>query len=74
MTIDHAYPDRRVIMETFLVRRCLGEPQGREGQAIRWCPIGELADTRAILPADLPIIAALLARADPNNLRTRSWE
>jgi 8-oxo-dGTP diphosphatase len=60
MTIDHEYPDRRVIMETYLVRRCLGEPQGREGQTIRWCPIGELADA-AILPADLPIVAALMA-------------
>jgi 8-oxo-dGTP diphosphatase len=60
MTIDHAYADRRVIMETYLVRRYQGEPHGREGQAIRWCPIGELADA-AILPADLPIVAALLA-------------
>jgi 8-oxo-dGTP diphosphatase len=61
MTIDHAYPDRRVIMETFLVERCLGEPQGREGQALRWCPIPQLA-TVGILPADMPVIAALLGR------------
>jgi 8-oxo-dGTP diphosphatase len=62
MTIDHAYPDRRVIMETFLVRRCLGEPRGREGQALRWCPILQLA-TAGILPADVPIIEALLDSA-----------
>ncbi len=58
MTVDHAYPDRRVILQTFFVRQCLGEPEGREGQAIRWCPIAELAEA-GILPADLPIIAAL---------------
>lgn len=62
MTIDHAYPDRRVIMETFLVRRCLGEPRGCEGQALRWCPILQLA-TAGILPADVPIVEALLESA-----------
>ena len=60
MTIDHEYADRRVIMETFLVRRCRGEPHGREGQAVRWCPIPELA-LAGILPADLPLVAALMA-------------
>ena len=60
MTVDHEYPDRRVILQTFLVRQCQGEPEGREGQAIRWCPIAELAEA-GILPADLPIIAALQA-------------
>ena len=60
MTIDHEYPDRRVILETYLIRRCHGEAHGREGQAIRWCPVEELASA-GILPADLPIVAALCA-------------
>jgi 8-oxo-dGTP diphosphatase len=58
MTVDHEYPDRHVIMETFLVRRCQGEPQGREGQALRWCPRALLASA-GLLPADLPIVVAL---------------
>jgi 8-oxo-dGTP diphosphatase len=60
MTIDHEYPDRRVILETYLIRECRGEVYGREGQAIRWCPVAELASA-GILPADLPIVAALRA-------------
>jgi 8-oxo-dGTP diphosphatase len=60
MTIDHEYPDRRVVMETFLVRRCQGAPRGREGQALRWCPIALLASA-GLLPADLPIVVALTA-------------
>jgi 8-oxo-dGTP diphosphatase len=60
MTVDHEYPDRRVILQTFCVGQYRGEPAGREGQAIRWCPIAELAEA-GILPADLPIIAALKA-------------
>ena len=58
MTIDHEYPDRRVILETYLVNECRGEPRGREGQALRWCPVSELS-TAGILPADLPIVVAL---------------
>jgi 8-oxo-dGTP diphosphatase len=61
MTVDHQYPDRRVILETFLVNECRGEPRGREGQALRWCPLAELASA-GILPADLPIVEALSAR------------
>ncbi|MGH8264062.1 MAG: 8-oxo-dGTP diphosphatase MutT, partial [Steroidobacteraceae bacterium] len=60
MTIDHEYPDRRVILETYLIRHCHGEVHGREGQAIRWCRVEELASA-GILPADLPIVAALCA-------------
>jgi 8-oxo-dGTP diphosphatase len=60
VTVDHAYPDRRVIIETFLVHSSQGEPRGREGQALRWCPIAQL-ESAGILPADLPIIVALSA-------------
>jgi 8-oxo-dGTP diphosphatase len=67
ITIDHEYSDRRVLMQTFLIRRCVGEPHGREGQAIRWCAVGELAGA-GILPADMPIIAALTAAGDPLQL------
>jgi 8-oxo-dGTP diphosphatase len=63
ITIDHEYADRRVVMQTFIVRQCSGEPHGREGQAIRWCPLAELAGA-GILPADMPIIAALAAAGE----------
>ena len=68
MTIDHDYPDRRVIIETFLIGHRDGEPHGREGQVIRWCPITQLASA-GILPADLPIITALCA-ARPDRPRS----
>jgi 8-oxo-dGTP diphosphatase len=36
-----------------------GEPEGREGQSLRWCSEAELARL-VVPPADLPVLAALL--------------
>jgi 8-oxo-dGTP diphosphatase len=56
--VRHAYPSREVLLDMWVVRRYDGEPQGLEGQALRWCTQDELA-TVELLPADKPIVAAL---------------
>jgi hypothetical protein len=56
--VRHAYPSRDVLIDMWVVKRYDGEPQGLEGQALRWCTQDELA-TMELLPADKPIVAAL---------------
>ena len=54
----HDYPDRRVRLDVWLVHRYRGEPHAREGQRLRWVPVGELAGS-GLLSADRPILDAL---------------
>lgn len=56
--IRHDYPGRRVLLDVWTVSEHRGEPEGRDGQALRWCPIEALSEA-GILPADRPVIAAL---------------
>jgi 8-oxo-dGTP diphosphatase len=56
----HEYPDRIVRLHVWRVTQYDGEPTGEEGQPLRWVSVAELPDA-GILPADLPIIEALLA-------------
>jgi mutator protein MutT len=56
--VRHAYPSREVLLDIWVVKRYRGEPQGFDGQALRWCTQDELA-TAELLPADKPIVAAL---------------
>ena len=58
MRVRHAYPSREVVLDVWVVKRFGGEPQGLDGQALRWCTQDELAATE-LLPADGPIVAAL---------------
>ncbi|MEN8819818.1 MAG: Nudix family hydrolase [Abyssibacter sp.] len=58
MRLVHHYPDRTVLLDTWRVRHWSGEPRGCEGQAIRWCPVDDLAQA-GLLAADRPLIAAL---------------
>lgn len=36
LQIPHAYADRKVLLDVWLVDQFLGEPKGMEGQAVRW--------------------------------------
>lgn len=36
LQVKHDYKDRIVLLDTWLVKKYLGEPHGAEGQAIRW--------------------------------------
>jgi mutator protein MutT len=56
--VRHAYPSREVLLDIWVVTRYRGEPQGLDGQALRWCTQDELA-TADLLPADKPIVGAL---------------
>jgi 8-oxo-dGTP diphosphatase len=56
--LEHTYPDKHVHLDIFVVRRYQGEPQGREGQALRWVSQDELESVE-LLPADGPIVPAL---------------
>lgn len=58
MHLDHDYPDRSVSIDFFLVRDWKNEPEGLEGQRLRWVDAASLADQN-LLPADLPVIEAL---------------
>jgi mutator protein MutT len=56
--LRHTYPHKEVFLDIWVVRQYQGEPQGLEGQAVRWCTQSEL-ETVELLPADGPIVAAL---------------
>jgi mutator protein MutT len=56
--VRHAYPDREVLLDIWVVRRYGGIPQSLDEQRLRWCTHDELA-TAELLPADRPIVAAL---------------
>jgi 8-oxo-dGTP diphosphatase len=58
MNLRHEYDDRVVTIEFFIVSDWISEPVGREGQALRWVPRGQL-DADELLPADVPVVEAL---------------
>jgi mutator protein MutT len=58
MRLRHAYPDRDVLLDIWVVRQYSGEPQALDHQALRWCRQDEL-ETAELLPADKPIVRAL---------------
>ena len=56
----HAYPERVVWLDMWIVSSWSGEPRGLEGQALKWVELPALP-TEDILEADRPIIEALLS-------------
>ena len=62
LELAYRYPDRTVALEVFLVEQYQGEPRGLEGQALRWSAPHELSQ-QPLLPADGPIVEAIVARA-----------
>ena len=58
MHIEHGYPDRSVSIDFFVVSTWMNEPEGLEGQRLRWVEAASLADQN-LLPADAPVIEAL---------------
>jgi 8-oxo-dGTP diphosphatase len=55
--IEHAYPQRTVLLEVWEVFAWRGEPSGLEGQAIEWVAPEHLAE-RQFPRANLPILSA----------------
>ena len=60
MHLEHDYPDRFVSIDFFLVSEWSNEPEGLEGQQLRWVEMDTLAEHN-LLPADVPVIEALRA-------------
>lgn len=58
--VAHSYSDRNVLLLFYWCRILEGEPQGLEGQALRWVSPQDLGAVE-ILPADLPIVKRLQA-------------
>lgn len=56
----HAYPERVVLLDVWLVIAHSGEPRSLEGQPLRWEAVDRLLDA-GLLEADRPIVDALLA-------------
>ncbi len=56
--VRHTYPTKCVLLDMWVVRHYVGEPQGLDGQSLRWCPEEELPAAN-LLPADKPIVRAL---------------
>jgi mutator protein MutT len=69
LRIAHRYPDRQVLLDVWAVTRYRGEPEGRDGQALRWCAVSALA-AAGVLPADRPVVTAL--RLPPRLTATRT--
>ncbi len=61
LELSHAYPEKRVRLDVWLVVRYVGEPRGVEGQPLKWVPVEELLDV-GLIPADAPIVHALRER------------
>ena len=61
MNLRHEYDDRVVTIEFFIVSEWNSDPVGREGQELRWVPTESL-DAEELLPADMPVVAALQQR------------
>jgi 8-oxo-dGTP diphosphatase len=58
--VTHTYPARDVLLDVWVVKNYSGEPEGLDGQALRWCTLDELERVE-LLPADGPIVKALMA-------------
>lgn len=61
MSLRHEYDDRVVSIEFFIVSEWNSDPVGREGQELRWVPASSL-DAGELLPANMPVVAALKQR------------
>ncbi|TVS00132.1 MAG: 8-oxo-dGTP diphosphatase MutT [Rhodobacteraceae bacterium] len=55
---SHSYPQFHLLMPLFACRKWQGQPQGREGQALKWVRPAELRDY-PMPAADLPLIPIL---------------
>jgi 8-oxo-dGTP diphosphatase len=59
LRLTHSYPEREIDLDVWLISDWSGEPRGLDGQPLRWCERDELVHAE-LLPADLPVVAALL--------------
>jgi 8-oxo-dGTP diphosphatase len=70
LELVHDYPHKSVLLDVWRVLDYRGEVDAREGQVLDWVPAARLA-ALPLLPADLPIVEALL-RADSSLNKSRA--
>lgn len=58
MQLHHSYPEKTVLLDIWLVTGFELEPDGREGQPLRWVSVAELS-TLQFPDANQPIVARL---------------
>jgi 8-oxo-dGTP diphosphatase len=58
LVVEHDYPDKRVRLDVWHVRRYRGVPESREGQPLRWVTVAECRQL-PLLQADWPIVERL---------------
>jgi 8-oxo-dGTP diphosphatase len=58
LVLEHAYPDKRVRLDVWHVRRYRGTVAAREGQPLRWVTVAECREL-PLLEADWPIVERL---------------
>jgi 8-oxo-dGTP diphosphatase len=56
----HAYPDKTVLLEMWIVTQFLNEPYSKENQVLRWVTLTEMMELR-LLEGNLPILDRLKA-------------
>jgi len=61
MRLSHEYEDRVVELSMWLVDEFGGEPDGLDGQQLRWVAVDRLGE-EDILEADAPFVVALQGR------------
>jgi len=71
--VRHRYPERAVLLDVWVVSRYRGVPTGRDGQQLRWCRVSALPRAE-LLPADRPIVAALMLPERITARATRTYE
>ncbi len=57
--VHHEYSDKHILLDVWLVHEFAGEPFGREGQAVRWVAMEDLAGY-PFPAANLPILRAVM--------------
>lgn len=60
ISYQHAYAERTVVLDLWLVHEFTGAPQSLDAQALQWVRVEDL-DSVGLLDADRPMIAALQA-------------
>ena len=58
MRVYYRYPQRNVLLDTWMIEEYSGEVAARERQALRWIAVSE-SDQYRLPPADIPIIEAI---------------
>ena len=62
MQVYYPYPDRNILLDTWLVEEYRGEIKPREHQAIMWLNVAQ-TDNYRFPPADIPILEAIKSSA-----------